>query len=154
MWFLMENNFQAAGVVADSTKYTYVMSAIAPRHIDQLHDIITDSPTEHKYVFLKTEVIRRLGPVREHKRRLFLEGEDMGDRKPSHFLRWLHNLAGDMANEELLRTVWLGRMPASLRVQLADRMDYHPDRLADAADLIMDATQATAPVQLFQWAFG
>jgi len=64
---------------------------------------------------------------------------------PSHFLRRLCNLAGDMANEELLRTVWLDRLPASLRVQLADRTDHHLDRLADVADLIMDATQATAP---------
>jgi len=69
----------------------------------------------------------------------------MSDRKPSHFLRRLRNLAGDMATEELLRTVWLSRLPAFLRVQLADRTDYHLDRLADAADLIMDATQATAP---------
>jgi len=47
----------------------------------------------------------RLGPAQEHKRRLFLEGEEIGDRKPSHFLRRLRNLAGDMASEELLRTV-------------------------------------------------
>jgi len=69
----------------------------------------------------------------------------MGDRKPSHFLRRLRNLAGDMANEKLLRTVWLGRLPASLRVQLADRTDYHLDRLADAGDLIMDTIQAATP---------
>jgi len=144
-WFLMmENNFRAAGVVADLSKYMYVVTAVASRHIDQLRDILTHPSTEHQYAFLKAEVIRRLDQAREHKR-LFLEGEEMGDRRPSHFLRRLRNLAGDMANEELLRTVWLGRLPASLRVQLADRTDYHLDRLAETADLIMDATQATAP---------
>jgi len=137
IWFLMmENNFQAAGIVADSTKYAYVMSAIRPRHIDP--------PTEHKYAFLKAEVIRQLGPTREHKRRLFLS-EEMGDRKPSHFLRRLRNLAGDMANEELLRTAWFSRLPTFLQLQLADRTDYHLDQLADAADRIMDIKQSTPP---------
>jgi len=136
---MMENNFQAAGVVADSTKYAYVVSAVSPRHIDQL---IARPPTEHKYDFLKAEVIRRLDP--EHKRGLFFEGEEMGDRKPSHFLCRLRNLAGDMANEELLRYVWLGWLPASIRVHLADRTNYHLDRQPDAADMIMDAAQANA----------
>jgi len=64
-WFLiMENNFRAAGVVADSTKYTYVVSAVALRHIDQLRDILTNPPTEHQYVFLKAEVISRRGSTK------------------------------------------------------------------------------------------
>jgi len=35
MWFLMmENNFQAAGIVVDSTKYAYMVSAVGPRHTE------------------------------------------------------------------------------------------------------------------------
>jgi len=83
VWFLMiESNFKAARIVADSTKYAHVMSTLGSRYIEEIRDIVISPPAEHMYDFLKSEVIKRLSPPQELKTRQFLEHEARADRRP------------------------------------------------------------------------
>ena len=42
-----------------------------------------------------------------------LESEELGDRTPSQFLRRLKGLAGNMALDEFLKTIWMSRLPTT-----------------------------------------
>jgi len=65
----MESNFKTAGIVMHSTKYAYVVGALGSCYIEEIRDIIVNSPVEHAYDFIKTEVIKSLSPSQEHKTR-------------------------------------------------------------------------------------
>jgi len=79
--------------------------------------------------------------------RQFLEDEEIGDRKPSQFLRHLRSLAGNVVGDGVLRTIWLSRLPTHVQPHLVTRANDTNDQLADIADAIMEATKAS-PVRI------
>jgi len=89
-------------------------------------------------------VIKRLSPPQEHKTRQFLEHEEIGDRKPSQFLRRLRNFAGNMIGDELLRSIWMSCLPIFLQPHLVTRTNDPLDQLAYVADIIMDTARTTS----------
>jgi len=80
----------------------------------------------------------------EHKTRQLLEHEEIGDRKPSQFLRHLRQLAGNVVGDSVLRTIWMSRLPTHVQPHLVTRANDNIDQLADIADAIMEATRAPA----------
>ncbi|KYM97057.1 hypothetical protein ALC62_12268 [Cyphomyrmex costatus] len=106
LWFhIVDRSFQAAGIAADATKFGYALTAIGPRYTMEVRDIIINPPAERAYEILKAEVIKRLSLSQEHKTRRLLEHEEIGDRKPSQFLRHLRGLAGNAVGDGILRTI-------------------------------------------------
>ncbi|XP_076389540.1 uncharacterized protein LOC143264774 [Megachile rotundata] len=67
-----------------------------------------------------------------------LELVEIGDRKPSQFLRHLRGLAGTCVSESLLRTLWLGRLSANVQAILATQMETPLDKVAELADAITE----------------
>nr|XP_033337658.1 uncharacterized protein LOC117226956 [Megalopta genalis] len=138
LWFAMvEASFETSGVTTEKTKFGYVLGALKPEYAAEVREIILNPPAE-PFTRLKTELIRRIGASQEQKTRRLLEHEEMGDRKPSQFLRHLRTLGGTAVSEEILRALWLGRLPASMQVILATQRDVELDRVADLADTIAD----------------
>jgi len=143
LWFsIMDRSFQAAGITTDSTKFGYALTAIGPRYTLEVRDIIMNPPTANAYQTLKTELIKRISLSQEHKTRQLLEHEEIGDRKPSQFLRHLRSLAGNVVGDGVLRTIWLSRLPTHVQPHLITRANDTNDQLADIADTIMEATRA------------
>jgi hypothetical protein len=62
------------------------------RYAAELEDI-TSPPQQDPYTRLRTELLNRLSPSREQHARQLLTLQEMGDHKPSHFLRHLRRLA-------------------------------------------------------------
>jgi hypothetical protein len=62
--------------------------------------------------------MKRLSSSREQRARQLLALEDIGDRKPSQFLRHLRSLAPDVPNY-LLRGIWISRLPSTTQTHLA-----------------------------------
>jgi hypothetical protein len=106
-------------------------------------DIITSLPQRNPYTKLKTELINRLSPSRELRARQLLATEEIGDRKPSQFLRHLRSLAPDMP-DHYLRSIWLGRLPPNVRTHLAGRPEIDLDTTAHCANCILEATSPSA----------
>ncbi|XP_018340149.1 PREDICTED: uncharacterized protein LOC108747265 [Trachymyrmex septentrionalis] len=95
-------------------------------------------PRPESTSYLKRSSYAGSGPHRR-KRRQLLEQEEMGDRKPSQFLRHLRGLAGTAVPDELLKTIWLERIPASIRVILVTQTEAGLDKMAELADAVSDA---------------
>lgn len=157
MWFVnIEAQFVLAQIVADETKYNYVVSSLDPKYWTEVRDILSNPPPTGRYDKLKSELIRRMSATQHQKTRRLLEHEEIGDRKPSQFLRHLRALAGTVIPDEVLRPLWCDRLPTFTKAILASQKQKTLDELADLADAIADAnpqsrieqtTSTTLPLQ-------
>lgn len=143
VWFAqVEAQFQIAGIVSDTTMYNYVVGQIDHKLAGEVEDIITRPiQSGQKYETLKTELIKRLSMSEEQKVRQLLTDEELGDRKPSQFLRHLKSLAGaSLSDQNILRQLWMRRLPQNIQVILASQPELSLDKLADLADKILELT--------------
>jgi len=137
LWFMqLEGQFTLCGITDDEAKYAHVLSKIEPTQAREIKDVITRPPTTDKYRTLKRILIQRLTDSQEQRIRQLLEREELGDRKPSQFLRHLCTLAGSTVPNDLLKTLWLGRLPAHMQAILATRTEDRLEDIADQADRI------------------
>ncbi|XP_046382325.1 uncharacterized protein LOC124153271 [Ischnura elegans] len=150
LWFSqLEGQFYLAGVKEDETKFWFVVSQLDHRYAQEVKDIISCPPTSDKYNTLKSELIKRLSASQEHKLKLLLEHEEMGDRKPSQFLRHLRDLAGNSVTDDFLRSLWLSRLPSHLHAILAAHDAPDLNALGSLADRINEVVpRATPPPSL------
>ncbi|CAK9824010.1 hypothetical protein ANTRET_LOCUS2247 [Anthophora retusa] len=140
LWFCqVEGQFALNGITQDSTKFFYVMFQLDNRYAQEVEDILTNPPSEGKYDTLKKELIRRLSTSQEQRIQQLLEHEEIGDRTPSQFLCHLRNLAGTAVPDEFLRTLWLNRLPTSMRAILATQTDTPLNKTAELADKINES---------------
>lgn len=141
LWFAqLESQFTLGGITQDGTKYAHVLSQIDTKFAREVKDVITNPPANDKYMAIKTALIQRLSTSQEQRIRQLLEHEELGDRKPSQFLRHLQTLAGTAIPEQLLRTLWLGRLPSQMQIILATRAQDRLEEVAEQADRIQEVT--------------
>jgi len=144
LWFAQfEGQFLLCGINQDATKYAYVISQIETKHAREIKDVITAPSQTGKYEAIKSALIKRLTDLQEQRIRQLLEREEIGDCRPSQFLRHLRTLAGTSVPDTLLRTLWMGRLPAQMQVILATRTDDRLDDIAEQADRIFEVTART-----------
>lgn len=109
-----------------------------PRHAVIIKDLIITPPADAPYITAKKELLKRLDISQDVKTRKLLEDQVLGDKKPSEFLRHLRDLGGESISENLLRTLWLGRLPTNVQVILATQQDATITKTAELADGIME----------------
>jgi hypothetical protein len=121
VWFAQaEVQFTLAVISSEQTKFSYVISQLDQRYASEVEDIITCPPEWDPYTTLRTELVRQLSPSKEH-RICELRTLEMGDRKPSQFLRHLRSLAPDMPEvSQYMDTVVLGIGSFSNRKEVFD----------------------------------
>ena len=67
------------------------------RYTTEVENIITSLPKRDLYSLLRTELVRQLSPSTEQCIWQLLTFEEIGDRKPSQFLRYLKSLAPEVS---------------------------------------------------------
>ncbi|XP_060810362.1 uncharacterized protein LOC106143003 [Amyelois transitella] len=140
LWFAsLESQFVLAGVTSEATKYHYAVSHLEPQYVEIVEDIIEAPATADKYETLKSELVKRLSASREKQVQQLLHHEELGDRKPSQFLRRLRGLAGSEVPDDLLRTLWASRLPNSVQTIIASQARMKLDEVAELADQVLDA---------------
>lgn len=139
VWFAqIEGNFKLSGIKDDDTKFYYVMSQLDQRYAAEVEDIICKPPDKDKYNKLKTELIKRLSLSREKEVKQLLIHEELGDRRPSQFLRHLQHLAGPNVPEDFIKSIWTSRLPLQLQTVVATGKSATLEELADLADRVHD----------------
>lgn len=138
VWFAqVESQFAIAGITTDSTKFHYIISQLENTYATEIKDVITNPPATDKYPKLKSELIKRLTKSKETKLKQLLMHEELGDRKPSQFLRHLKSLAGAGVPDDFLRTMWVSRLSHGIQTVLASQPATSAiDDLADLADRV------------------
>jgi hypothetical protein len=136
VWFAQaEAQFELASITSERTKFNYVISQLDHRQAAEVEDIITSPPERELYKTLKSELVRRLSTSREQRARQLLMHEEMGDRKPSQFLRHLKSLASEVP-DDLLRSIWSSRLPPHIQAILAGQSEDDLNSASKLADRI------------------
>lgn len=139
----MESQFTLIGITLDATKYAHVLAQLDTKYAREVKDIITNPPAADRYATIKKAFIKRVSASEEQRTRQLLEHEELGDRKPSQFLRHLQTLVGIAIPEQLLRTLWLGRLPPQIQIILATRTRDPLEEVAAQADRIQEVSSRT-----------
>jgi hypothetical protein len=145
LWFvLLEHSFDIAGITVDTTKYQHAMVALDSDALQEARDIIMNPPRENKYEHLKTQIITRLSISSDRRLKRLLESEEMGDRTPSQFLRHLRTLGGT-APDDILRSLWMSRLPQTAQSVVAAQRSLPLDSLAEVADAVVETLSTARP---------
>lgn len=147
VWFSqLEGNFILSGIKDEDTKFYYVTSTLEHRYAAEVKDIIVSPPKTGKYERLKSELIKRLSASREKEVKQLLMHEELGDRRPSQFMRHLQSLAGPTVPEEFIRTIWTSRLPTALQPIIVSQKTSDLQELADLADSVHEIVPSTPQV--------
>lgn len=145
IWFAqIEAQFTVSGTTADATKFYMVIQQLDHKIAREVRDVITNPPRNDKYDRLKSELIKRLSTSRDQRIRQLLTHEELGDRKPSQFLRHLRSLASDGVSEEFLRSLWSNRLPTHVQAIIASQKSASLDEIAELADKICEVTPSSS----------
>jgi hypothetical protein len=136
-----------AGVNSEKTKFLHVISQLDHRYAAEVEDIITSPPERDPYTTLRTELVRRLSPSREQRIRQLLTLEEMGDRKPSQFLRHLRGLAPDVP-EDFIYTIWSSWIHPNIQTINAGQQECSLDAAAHCMDRISEVAPQPAPASV------
>lgn len=143
LWFAqLEGQFILSNITADQTKFYYAISQLDAQFASQVEDIIINPPSTNKFEKLKTELIKRLSASKQKRNKQLLMHEEMGDRRPSQFLRDLRSLAGPEFPEDLLKTLWANRLPQNMQPFIAAHDSKPLEDLAELADRIYDVNSS------------
>lgn len=145
LWFLhLETVFRARRITSDQTKYDLAVSAIKDINIiRQVSDLIRTPPPTDKYESFKRQLISRLTDSKDRQLDRLLHDLELGQKKPSHLLREMRNLAPASMDDSVLRPIWMSRMPTYVRCVLSASVDVPLANLADIADKIMENSPQT-----------
>lgn len=134
-WFTYaEMQFSTKGITSDKTKYECIVLSLPQEVLITIIDFIRNPPTTDLYIKLKKTLIEHHSSNEESRLEKILSGSEMGQRKTSEFCRSLSLLAGTNFSSDILKKIWLRKLPNSLNVALTDS-DYNDiDKLLRQAD--------------------
>lgn len=139
LWFAqIEGQFHMSGITSDVTKFYHVSTQLEHRYAVEVKDIITNPPAERKYDTLKRELIKRLSESEDARLKQMLNKEELGDRKPSQYLRSLEELADGAVSKTFLRSIWSSRLPTNIQTVIATQVNAPLEELAQLADRVYD----------------
>jgi hypothetical protein len=122
LWFAQaEEQFELAAVTRQRTTFKYVVSQLHQQHAAEVQDIIT-SPVHDPNDRREAELVHRSSTSREQRVKQLHSHEEIGERKPSHFLRHLTQDVPD----GFLRTFW------------ASQTEGRPDSASHLADSVCE----------------
>lgn len=138
IWFAqIEAQFKNAQVTTDLTQFNTVVGAIESRILTQVASAVLNPPENNKYKNLKDRILEAFSDSEHKKMTKLLEDISLGDRKPSQLLNEMRRLTTDGMTDELLKTLWLKRLPSQARVMLSTSEAELPE-LAKIADKIVE----------------
>lgn len=137
IWFYqVEAQFSICGITAEETKFNYLVSQLEAKFVESLWDIISDT-NKNKYTAAKERLLNTFKESENKRIQRLLTGVDLGDNKPSQLLQKMRNLATDGITEKVLKTLFLQKMPDSVR-NILIVSDENIEKLALMADRIVE----------------
>ena len=124
VWFAqIEVQFTMRGIMAQKTRFNYVVSSFSPEIAIEVRDLLLRPPVEAPYDTLKSELIKRTAASKQCKLQQLISGKELGDRKPTQLLLQMQQLLGDKLGTSadanfFLCQLFLQRLPPNIRMVL------------------------------------
>jgi hypothetical protein len=144
-WFYhIESQFAARGITKSITKFHHCITGLTTDQCSSLVDILANHTNDTAYEDLKEMITKRLGDRRSKDlKRLLTPVNERLNKRPSLIVLEIQRLLGGQqaaaAHPELVRTIFLERLPASVKTTVAASQDTDIKILANIADRIYDA---------------
>ena len=147
-WFLrVEALFRLRSITSSSRKADYVIGALPTEVFDQVAEWLSDQDDAIEYKDLKQQIILNFSPTPEERsqRALELIRQPLGDQRPSAALREMKSLCtliqpdGSKKPLDLIRVLWLLRLPQDIREKITDFATMPEAELAKQADSLWGA---------------
>ncbi|GFT39791.1 uncharacterized protein TNCV_4869491 [Trichonephila clavipes] len=137
LWFLqLLAQFSNSGISNDTTKYNIVVAALDGNVLDFVVDILSNPPHDDKYKTLKNAFLNRLTDTKKSRLKKLLTDMELCDRRPSDLLRQMKSLARSSNSDELIKSLWLQRLPQQTQAILSISKDSL-NNIAETADKII-----------------
>ncbi|GBM60158.1 hypothetical protein AVEN_86295-1 [Araneus ventricosus] len=131
----LESQFMLSSISTDETKFHTVVAALDSKVLSSVSDIVRNPPADNKYDALKTRIFNYFSLSQSTKLRVLLQDLQLGDKKPSQLLQEMRNLAAEKVSEDVLKTIWMQRLPTSIQ-QILTVSNDNLDGLSLIADKV------------------
>ncbi|KAH8019026.1 hypothetical protein HPB51_015652 [Rhipicephalus microplus] len=125
---------------AEQRKY-HLVSALSPAAAEKASDLLSGLPSTTLYSTLKTALLERTTAPQRSRIQPLLSAEKLGNRRPSQLLRHMRKLMSDnttSTDENLLRKLFLQRLPGNLQMVLATASTLDFNSLASLVDKVLE----------------
>ncbi|XP_064488359.1 uncharacterized protein LOC135400457 [Ornithodoros turicata] len=150
IWFQqVEAQFLLAGITSQITRYRHLLASLPPEIAMDVADIIANPPAQNPYDHLKSSILQRTTISERTRLQQLLHSEELGDRRPSQLLRAMQVLLADRAaslDDDLLRELFLSRLPSSVQMVLATATALPLAQLAQLADKVTEVASPSTPI--------
>ena len=150
LWFIQaESQFVIRKITQSVTKYHYVIQALTTDALNEVRDIISDPDillSDDPFLKLKKALVDRLQITEAKRVQQVLSEAELGDKKPTQFLRHMQALLGDKAytfDQSVFKQLFLNHLPPSVRQVLAAFPDENLQKIAEIADKVMETIVPT-----------
>ena len=134
MWFIQANAiFASARITTSKRKFEDTISKLDYEILRQVADIVKN-PSLTPYEDLQKRLIETYSESENERIKRLLEDKQLGDQKPSQFLREMKLLAGDRVTQDLLKNLWLRGLPRRMHDILVAVDQPDLEKLAGVAD--------------------
>ncbi|BES91291.1 Reverse transcriptase (RNA-dependent DNA polymerase) [Nesidiocoris tenuis] len=138
IWFYqVEAQFVNEKLRTENAKFNQLIANLEPKYLENVWDIITDSTQQTKYTSCKHRLLEVFKESDEKQLKKLLTGVELGDSKPSQLLRKMKSLAGKNFSNKAMKTLWLDKLPESVR-NILIVSEENMDKLAVMADRIFE----------------
>lgn len=141
LWFRqIEAQFANSEITRDLTKYNTVIGVVESDILTYVSDIVLDPPTRNRYVTIKNRLIKEFEDTEQKKLKNLFSELAIGEMKPSTLLRRMKELSCGKVGEELLKTLWLQRLPVNIQTMLVTSNETL-SQLSATADIMYDIAE-------------
>lgn len=145
LWFMqVEALFRTAQINDEQAKYDFVLAALDIVAATEVRELLENPPEANKFQELKKALMNRMATSEETRIRQVLANQEIGDRKPSAFLRELKAKAGDNFSPQVLASIWKEALPADVQMILAGNSETPVETQAELADKVMGIVSKTS----------
>ncbi|GFY19338.1 transposon Ty3-I Gag-Pol polyprotein [Trichonephila clavipes] len=149
IWFYqVEAQFRICRITSEETMFSHLVAQLEPRVLEDIWDIVKDS-NPNKYTATKERLLKIFVESENKKMKRLLTGIELGDMLPSQLLRKMRALAGTDVSEKALRTLWVDKMPDSVKC-IVIVSEEHLDKIAAMADKIVEMAPRTVDIAAVQ----
>ncbi|XP_059222283.1 uncharacterized protein LOC106091158 [Stomoxys calcitrans] len=142
LWFKqVESQFITSGITSDSTKFHTIVGSIDASVLSEVSNLILNPPETNMYETLKKSLQDRSMDSEEKRLKRLLREMELGDKKPSTLLREMICLDSGEVSDELLKSLWMQRLPKQTQAILSISSESLSN-LAAMADKISDTVES------------
>lgn len=144
LWFKqLEAQFANSQIVNDLTKFNTIVGIIESDILSSVSDIVLNPPANNLYDTIKKRLIQQFSDSDNKKLKNLLNNFNTGDMKPTDLLRKMRELSCGKVGDDLLKTLWLQKLPTTIQAVLSTRTE-NLDQLMILADAMFDVTEQTS----------